>query len=427
MKRAAVALCDIFSKIIIIGFGIQTILGIVWMCYNMPSLRDLGVGGGFAGSYLHALAVDVFPFVYLLQLAAGVGVGFVTLKALAPKLSWQMCLYASIGVNFFPMVLQCHMSITPYSLGGTLLLGEIGLGAAMLRQKDTLSLRKFCTMTAMWCLMSLIIPMFFYVGLVPILAVVIAGRKQLLPGKRWVSFLILLLAFGGISLGLYGADPGNAVIPDREEAAFHLCSRIIWPKIGIDYYYGWPEELQELYKEDIFQITFYADEMEDRFRPMMLGTYGKDQAIRYYHALEKFALSSNGTLIARQALGDFGAYLCAPLALILQLRGRLSSAYVGRNYEAFLENVPMLSSVYMNFAIALYLLMLTGLVIMVLCRMCGKGKKTLSAVWMSLITIGLLCLLATLRGAGLMDYKITFVVTELVMLVGTVMTAKQKG
>lgn len=70
MKKIAAELAVILKGILFTGFSIQTVMGIVWMCFNFIHLQDFGEPEGILYPVLRNASGGAYPLLYLVQLCA---------------------------------------------------------------------------------------------------------------------------------------------------------------------------------------------------------------------------------------------------------------------------------------------------------------------------------------------------------------------
>ena len=259
----------------------------------------------------------------------------------------------------------------------------------------------------MWIAIApLFVPACFLPGLLTPLVALAASlyrlRKQM---GLFARMAVVTAACIGLTAGVFSLD-GTALLPDRETVYFHLAGRLCWPKLFADHSV-WPEDLQEIYRDSVLEISCYADEMEQSFRPIMLAHFDKETAVEQYRVLMRIARNRHKTLLLKQMAGDFATYLAAPVFLPLQLKGRLSVSYAGRNYEQMLEHTPVLSARYVNFGCVFFPVAGLAAVLAAVLAVAGGSRKIsiqYAASGMITLTSSVsLCLVFTLRGAGIAD------------------------
>ena len=268
----------------------------------------------------------------------------------------------------------------------------------------------------MWfAIAPLFVPACFLPGLLTLLlALAVLAWKHRKNIGLLARMAVVTAACIGLTAGVFSLNE-TALLPDRETVCFHLAGRLCWPKLFADHSV-WPVDLQEIYRDSVLEISCYADEMEQSFRPIMLAHFDKETATEQYRVLMRIAWNRHKTLLLKQMAGDFATYLAAPVFLPLQLKGRLSVSYAGRNYEQMLEHTPVLSARYVNFGCVFFPVAGLAAVLTAVGGSRKISKQNAASGMITLISSVFLCLVFTLRGAGVADYKGTIAVSLLWML-----------
>lgn len=105
----------VIKGIILTGFCIQIVLGIVWMCCNAASVQDFappsrGIYRALAG----LLDKRLYPLVYGLQLLVALGAGRALCRQAWRTDGWKP-VFGALALLTLPMAMQCHMALLPYS------------------------------------------------------------------------------------------------------------------------------------------------------------------------------------------------------------------------------------------------------------------------------------------------------------------------
>ncbi len=418
MRNAVRYLADLLKKIIFLGFGIQIILGIVWMCFNLPYFREFGAEGGPVYRLLYPLLTKCYPLTYLLQVLCAFCAGMLCLGKLNPGMASAKKWLGGLTLLTLPLAMQCHLSVSPYSFAASAFLCGMVSTACAFRNPGK-RLREYAKGAVWFAIAPLFVPACFLPGLLTLLVALAASlyrlRKQM---GLFARMAVVTAACIGLTAGVFSLD-GTALLPDRETVYFHLAGRLCWPKLFADHSV-WPEDLQEIYRDSVLEISCYADEMEQSFRPIMLAHFDKETAVEQYRVLMRIARNRHKTLLRKQMAGDFATYLAAPVFLPLQLKGRLSVSYAGRNYEQMLEHTPVLSARYVNFGCVFFPVAGLAAVLAAVLAVAGGSRKiskqNAASEMITLTSSVSLCLVFTLRGAGIADYKGTIAVSLLWML-----------
>lgn len=424
MKKAAGHLTVILKGILLTGFGIQIILGLIWMCFNFPHLQEFSQPSGILYRGLTGLAGERYGILYALQLGLGFWAGYRLLGSLGAA-GRARRLGGSLALLTFPMAMQCHLAVSPYSLVSSLLLLELS-GTLTAVRKEERAVRELALAGVCWLLLALLLPEYFILGAAPIVLALLFGlpalRKR--PVGLWRG-LLLFAAFGGVIVGIQTLAGEEDYLPDRESVAFSLCSRMTWPTAFPDFP-DWPEEVQEVVGDTTaWEVSRYPDNMQTILRPIMKENFDDAQAAEYYLEMAAFSLKRHTPMVIRQTGGDFVSYLVTPLILPMQLRGETYASYSGRNYEYMFLHTPVLTKYYVNYGCWWFAVMLGITAVLTLIRgladFPGLSRKGAACVLLCLLWAVLTAALYTMRGAGIMDYKCT-VAVNLLWLVWAVLT-----
>lgn len=470
VRRGFLQAGTVLRLMIFIGFCIQLTFGILWLCRNFPGMQEFGESA-FYLEVSESLICDEYtgilyplllrlargaeallglPFyipVYGVQLLAAFYGGFKLLGLLEASAAFQedrgegekpwkkgICrgkfekrrlfqIFGSLGLLTLPMALQCHLAVLPASLVGSLSLLEIAFSLELLKNWRTEALapagvwRPFLC----WVLCALLLPEYFYLGMVPLLCLLaygifcLAKRKGDLQKKTLFRCLLAFLAGVAIIAGVSAAtqERGYYGRVDKSIQAAAV-SRFAWSSL-LEAYEEWPGEVREAFDwGELQESAFYPDNMTRVFGPLLEEAVGKEQAKQYFQELARLAWNRNQAKILHQIAWDAAGYLVSPLVLQLQLQGRGYDSCSGRNYEVMRHDTPYLTRLYMDyscwwFAAGIFLgglLCLTALA-------AGKIRLrpgTVFGVFLVLAFCGCLVLWYTMQGAGIMDYKHTIAV-----------------
>lgn len=427
MKKAVSAVLTISKNMLCIGFGIQIILGVIWMYFNLLHLQVYSGQGSGLFLQLAPLLTKVYPAVYLLQSAAAIAAGYYLFRCLFPAGGKRKACFGALALFTFPMGMQCHLAIAPFSLVSSLTLVMLSCLTSVLREK-TPSRKCFAAGCLCWVGMSFLLPVYFGVGLAMIVCYFVISLFQKERRRGLGACLVMAAAFCGLILSVNALALKEQMIPDAEQRAYSLCSRMSWPTLMPDHE-RWPAELNTVVEGDIWEISLFADRLEAEFRPLVTGTFGKQKAAEYYRFIAADSWNRHKKLIARQIVGDFAAYTVTPVILPVQLEGKAYASYSGRNYEFFLEQNPKISKMVLTFFLRWFLLAALLSVMTVLLQIPGFWKEYRRQVIPVVLLFGFTALTAgliyTFRGAGIMDYKCTVFVNLLWLVAAFALTGKE--
>lgn len=419
MKKAIDCFRNMIKGFFLIGFSIQMILGIVWMCFNFSHLKNFGAsGGGILFRSLFEMSVRLYPLCYLGQILLACFSGYAFLRVCGfQTVKWRI--WGSLVLLTFPVAMQCHLSISPYSAVSSLLLLELCIAVGLIKKRNERVMLSLTQMGLCWLLSSLLIPEYTLIGgivFIPVLLILLTSFWK--NRKKIGSIVLLVCALTGIVVSFRGLD-GEGRIFTRENVAFHMFSRATWLTLWNDSAF-WPEEVREVAGETIQELTYKAENPERLLRPLMEEHFTEEERIGYYQRMAYYSWIVHGSAIIRQIGWDFLGYSVTMLILPYQLRGVGCDSYSGRNYEMLIAHTPKLAQVYLEYAFWWFRILVVLLsVLLLIWLLDGKRRGRKEAFFILLtcgVTVGNVVLLYTLRGAGMMDYKCSVAVNLLWLL-----------
>ena len=414
MKKIAGYVSELIKTILFIGFSIQIILGIIWMCFNFSHAQLFSVSGGPLYIPVEKVGKAVYSLLYLLQLAVAALADYYFVR-----LWWGnrrlLNIWGALCLLTSPLVLQCHLAVSPFSLVCSLLLLELTFSIHYIRRSEW-ELSALCSACGCWLMLSLLRPEYLLLGALPILfAVVFKVFARQKSKKKLLRGALVLVAFWGIVWGTLSLS-GQESVYSRKNIAFCTFSRAVWPTLWQDSLVLWqPEEVPGLTVEILQQAAEQVEDLRIVVKPMIEEALTEEEAIDFYY------LKASGCWILRKkslllrCIKDFAGYLLPPVFLSVQLDGRGGETYSGRNYEMMISAHPKWTKEYVSygcwwFTTALVLTCILAVNLLMMGRM-----REIPFVPLGLFVI-LGCVLAlayTFRGAGMLDYKCTAVVMVL--------------
>lgn len=412
MRQAAKAATAVLRGILCIGFAVQAALGILWMCLNIREPQEFAGEWGILYCAFQGLGGECPQILCVIQLGIGFFAGCVFLRTLRPGKK-ILNRGGSLALLTFPMALQCHLSIAPYSLVSSLFLLELSaLIPGTVRGQDfAVYFRGLAKGGCCWFFLTLLLPEYFLLGAVPLALALLLGLRDLIRRPRSLGLALLLLAaVGGMTAGTCALS-GDRCLPDRETMAFSLFHRITWPTLWADWVV-WPQEAQDAVGYDaMWAGTERPDAAAEYIRPRMLEQFGSERAVEYYSELSEISWNRHKSWIMRKVAADALGYCATPLILPLQLAGRGYDSYTGRNYELMAMCTPRLTKYYVGYSCRWFLILLIVSICLALSVYAEKRGKIrgpwMRAVLLCLLWAGAITVAYTLRGAGRMDYKAT--------------------
>jgi len=139
MQKVSKAFVNVICKLLLIGFGVQIVLGLCWMVANMGRVQQFGetaryleasksfIGSGYRGILYPLLImlaqgmeqlvrIPYHCFLYLLQLVAGFWAAYRLLDAVGVKGKYRIC-YGSLAMLTVPMAMQTNRVEKPTVTG----------------------------------------------------------------------------------------------------------------------------------------------------------------------------------------------------------------------------------------------------------------------------------------------------------------------
>lgn len=409
MRRFPERCAAVLGRVIFIGFGVQILLGIVWMCRAFSLLKDWGEGVVCAAQIL----------------VLGLALYFLGGKT-------QGKIFMVLSALTFPMVAQCAVRPDARVWAVALLLAQIA--CVRRAMEDGTDMRFFCAGLCAWAASALIRAEYLAIGAIPMAcygiwfavrgrgvgqdAAVTAGlnaeredpdvghgdrdrEERTLRRRRICNRWLLILAAGGIAAGV------GSLYRDRTKLSTHVASRIAWTTL-YNSYAAMPEESRQ--DIDYLQLsygTYEATGVETNLRPSLEQNLGEREADRILYELSSIAWQNGKRQILKEMAWDMAGYLLTPAVLPLQLKGRGYESYSGIDYRQILEPDPGWGRLYMQYGCRWYiaacvLAVVTGAMTGMRRMSRGKGIPLVTGLGM--------CALYTASWAGKMDYKNTIFV-----------------
>lgn len=412
MRKAARGLCALLRGMFFVGFSVQIVLGMAWMCSNFTKSQQFGHPEGF----LYPLFLDVLGRVpqvlYFLQLGLACFAGYELLRPALPAGKFRRVWYVLAFVTV-PSAMQCHLALLPCSFVASLLVLEFVCLRSALGGKREGCLWALAGAGGCWAGLAMLLPEYGWLGLpLPALAFLVQLPRLAGSPRRLVNGILLLAACGGIVAGsLHLANTEGKA--DRT-FWFSMASRMAWPTIWQDYG-QWPEELRkQIPAETVWETGYAPGNMEQILQPAIEAAVGKEKAQEYYRTIAEIAFRQRKSRIVRQIGGDALVY-AAPLAVLQkQLQGVGYNTCSGRNYEIMGIEHPVLTKYYMGYGCWWFLAALAGAVLFLAAlKLAGArllDRKAL-ALWAGyLVSAGVILVFYVMRGSGMADYKRTLAV-----------------
>ena len=360
----------VLNSFIFIGFSVQIVLGILWMCNAFAGFSGPGEGIVCVGA----------------MLLLGTAVWFAKGGFYQNASTWKD-LFGVLVVMTFPFVMQ-----------------------SMVKPDVRL------VVTAV---------LLFYLGY---LGRCFDGWKEG-KGKEKVALVLgLLLVTGGLTVGTDVLRNGWTPIETR------LTERMVWttlydtytelPKdvrdlVDCDYY-------------TLVESTYEATGIRELLGPILAEKLGEEQALEVLGQFRAMAWQMNKKQIVKEICWDVAGYGVSPVVVELQLAGRAYDSYTGMNYRELLHPAPKLGKFYTDYSCWWFGVALVAVAIAYVLQFLDKkqlAEKKCSGFGKWLIA-GVACAgmvtYYALDGAGRMDYKNTLLVlcVWLLWMAGGVRDAK---
>ncbi|MGN0403288.1 MAG: hypothetical protein ACI4HQ_13665 [Acetatifactor sp.] len=413
MKKTAGYVSGLLKTILFIGFSIQIVLGIVWMCLNITCLQTFSVSGGPLYTVLARIGDSAYPVLYLLQLAAAAGADFYFMKQWCGDRKF-LNIWGMLCLLTFPFVLQCHLAVAPFSLTCSLFLLELTFTIRYIRRTEVILSDVVCACVC-WALLTLLRPEYILLGAVPVLLMLLLRLIAREKNKMGLCRSALIIAaFWGMTWGVLSLS-GQERVYSRENIAFCMFSRSVWPTLWQDALVLWQNnELPGITTEILQQAAGQAEDLRRVVKPLVEEALTVDEAVKFYYVKASAGWVLRREALLKQCAKDFAYYVLSPAFLPMQLEGKGGDTYSGRNYEVMLYSYPELTGNYVYYGCWWFMTALVLTVILAAATRLAGGKETerehLKPWMLCALSVMLLALAYTMRGAGMMDYKCTCVV-----------------
>lgn len=450
MQKVTGHISAVIKGLLFIGIGIQTVMGIVWMCCNFPNFPQYGdslfymqVSKSLRCDEYTGILYPVFVRIMGGNHFAAYGVQLIAAYAAARRFlgvflqrNKAFLTGGCLAVLTVPMVMQCHLALLPCSFAASLMLVELSLLGEAIKDEEKRTLRRLAEICLCWLALALLLPEYLYLGALPVVLFGLFCHRGFWESrKKGIYGLLLTAAFLGMILG------GNSLTQTRglygkvhRTPLMTLTQRIAWTSLLLEFE-SWHEEIQDcIDREEILGSALYADGMEERFFPVMEqairdGTITRQQVEACYKTMIQTAWLWHKKAILKEMAWDMLGYGAAPAVIQALLEGRGYDSYSNRNYDFFLEYTPGISKLYMDYGSWWFIVMLFLAAALQIMRLFGGGrpdkKKKILFALCCFLTAGTMAFWYTMRGAGMMDYKNTVVILQLWMAWPILLSAKE--
>lgn len=436
VKKAFAHAGAVIKGMLFIGFTIQILFGLSWMCCNFGQVQNFGESDSALYGGFFRLFGGIPQLLYLLQLAAAFLAGDFFLKSFSRERRFRngrerfWGIWRALVLLTYPFAMQCHMAVLPFSFMGSLFLVMLSFLVRMPVWRSVFSRRGAVSEAGGRDTCACDKPAYMGSGGAgacneaadirggdaDACGKAAGGIRSLAEVRRRV---IMNLALAVACAGLFALLSGVLEAAGREEPGHSIeaavASRFAWPAIWNDQG-SWTEDLREIVEDVLWETSYYPENMA-LLEFALEERVGAEAAAAYYRQIAEVAWRNHASMIIRQMGWDVLGYTVTPVVFQLQLRGEAYDSYTGRNYEIMRGNTPVMTRNYVNYGCwwfgAAFLLALLAAVTE---RISGEGRllgAVVRPVVICFVCSGILVGLLTMRGAGLMDYKYTAVISQL--------------
>lgn len=417
----------ILMWLFVLFMGAQIITGIGWLLANMgsqplfweTSLMLKGAETLMIDEYMgilypvliaaakwisKILPLPYYTFLYVMQLGMAVLAAFYVLShngwmkgnGVTGKLK---ALLAAGYLLTFPLLLQMHLAVLPYSLAMSVTIILVCDGLYYLRNPEKMCVCALMKLCSLWVLDVLLLP--DYSWLAGVFVVGVLGRVALRV-KTWRVRIVIAVLAAVLCFELTESvtqTPGS-MGRIQKTASAALMHRFVWPNFGRDSFF-WDEQITEVFDyDDLEEIAKYSEKVIYDFGPGLEAAYGREKADILYGNMALTALQLDTKQILINVGRDFGAYVCPPAAFQMQTLDNPGSL-LGWNYGRLQEQAPVLTKYYSRIAF-------TGwnvLCILSVLLICLQKRKVRYESVLLLLCAVFMALWYTLQAAGMQDYK----------------------
>lgn len=428
-KRQNIA--KLIKQIFLLLMSIQVVLGCLWIIKNLGKIPGFGESDELIQASKDWVLDEYIGILYPLlicmsrMIEEGVGIRFCMVlypvQLLLAFVSYAfflktvvfgtkegekrppICLLAAYIVTF-PPILQCHMSVLPYSVASSVMVLLLAFLKQLLQECEGAFGCSLLKVSICWLTGALLLPDYGYLaGITVAVGFAVLGWKH---RKKIGTLLIsaaLVIAGIGISFSLT-QSPGSLNRIQKSAGAVML-SRFTWPYFERNSYF-WREEVKELFDAgELNWIALYPENVTYIFGPKLEASVGREEADKIYWEM---ALTSAG-LGKKEALSAFGrdlaANLTGPLSMQYQLSGR-GISYTGFSYECMKEYAPLLTKYFVVFSLYSFDFLLIASVFLCLwSRKKKENRKKQKFTRILLLAAVLTALWYTMIGNGMQDYR----------------------
>lgn len=309
----------------------------------------------------------------------------------------------------FPMLLQLHLAVLPYSLAWSVFVVLISEGMYYMKHTGEICGKVLMKLCGLWILGYILLPDYGW-----LMGVFVCGVfcKILLKNRKWAlrlltAFLSTVLCFGVIAGSTQ--TPGSMGRMQKTVGAV-LVHRFVWPYFVRDSFF-WDERVTDTFEYyDLLEFAQSPEAVDYKFGPILEEKYGKEEANDIYWDMAVISFSSGSKKTLLNITRDFFVNLCPQAGMQLMLRDN-DASLVGWNYGRIQEYSPIIARYYVEFSMAGWNVMCLTAVLMLCSNEAARWKDRLrkhkqqrEGTWTVLITLLCLTVWYTMS-RGMQDYK----------------------
>lgn len=425
MKRLVKGCKPVIQGFVLCAMVLQIALGVVYIGSNfmaVPQFSDTTVylemtenfvadeytGILYPGLVRVCKSVPFIPFqimIYMAQIIVGLFAAYHFVHTWTRK--WWKALTCALWLNTIPFVAQAHVTVLPHSLACSfllLMLLEVIRGSM---RRQALNPTEWAVFLCSYTILAQLTQEYMFAGsLLLVWAVFLQLYAQ---SHRILLFMVnVLISTGILVINLAITDsmctPGYyGRIQNTPES--HFFQRFGVLTLCDKYRVYMPEEVSDCFSgEDLDGLGRYPYQVVTDFGPMLEARYGKEKANELYRKLGVLGWNTATTENILHVLRDTAGYILPAGDFLTWQSGGLKGAS-GWNYQQFMENRPMFSSMYAKVCYSLWAVCFGGSVVAFLVRCIRKKQFYLHVIIPTALFLGVYALGFALRGTDVYDYK----------------------
>jgi len=358
--------------------GVQILLGMVWLVKNigcqpwfyetqsyLKAANELRIDEHMGILYPilifvaekteQIMGIPYYSFLYVVQLCVALYalVHFLNQQGWITKNGKRSIIkkyWLAAYLLTFPLLLQLHLAVLPYSLAASVLLLLVSEGLRGLKNEAVFSGRDLIRLCGLWILGYLLLPDYSWLAGIFVCSVFI---KRMYMDRKWsmqmvIALLSTVLCFGVIAGSTQTPGSMGRIQKTVGSAMVH---RFVWPYFVRDSFF-WEEEIHDTFSyQDLVKMSQAPELVDTQFGPILEEKYGRKEANRMYWemALTSFASGSKQTL--KNISRDFLANLCPQAGFQVSLADN-ENTLNGWNYARLTDQSPVAAKYYLKVSMA---------------------------------------------------------------------------